>query len=121
MDEESRNQPLGEVPSAVQQGTDMLNTSEDDDLSETEDYDAGFDGPYNPLRYKRTGYEDNGNGSKHDEHSETEDYDARIDSPYNPIRYRCTGYDDIEWEWFDGAPTGSNIFTIDLEGGTMDR
>ena len=49
------------------------------------------------------------------------DYPAR--SPYNPERYRCSGYDDSDWVFFDGSPEKGKDqrFTIDLEGGSMDR
>ena len=48
-----------------------------------------------------------------------EDYSFR--SPYAPETYKCSGYGGEEWKYFDGSPEGDCRFTIDLEGGTMDR
>jgi hypothetical protein len=46
-------------------------------------------------------------------------------SPYNPKLYKCTGYGEEEYEYFDGSPgwpgQKDERFTIDLEGGSMDR
>jgi hypothetical protein len=52
-----------------------------------------------------------------------EAYDHVAQSWYNPEVYKCVCYDDGPGQYFDGQP-GLGLdsrFTIDLEGGTMDR
>jgi hypothetical protein len=52
-----------------------------------------------------------------------EEYDHVAQSWYNPEVYKCVCYDDGPGQFFDGQP-GLGLdsrFTIDLEGGTMDR
>jgi hypothetical protein len=52
-----------------------------------------------------------------------EGYDHIAQSWYNPEVYQCYRYDEGPGQFFDGEPgLGSDSrFTIDLEGGTMDR
>lgn len=47
--------------------------------------------------------------------------DSSLSSRFNPEVYTCSGYKDEVWEFFDGSPGQDARFTIDLEGGSMDR
>jgi hypothetical protein len=52
-----------------------------------------------------------------------EEYDHIAQSWYNPEVYQCYCYDECPAQFFDGEPGlgPDSRFTIDLEGGTMDR